>query len=144
MKILHTSDWHVGKTIRGESRLDEHTAVLAEIAEVARRRPRTSSSSPATCTSRPRPRPRPSRSCCAALLDLHDGAPVVVIAGNHDNPARFEAIRPLAESWGSRCSVTSRGPTPAASSTITRRAASGRGSRCCRSARSGTRCAPPS
>ena len=37
MRILHTADWHVGKTIRGESRLDEQAAVLAEIADVARR-----------------------------------------------------------------------------------------------------------
>ena len=35
MKILHTSDWHVGKLLRGISRLDEHRAVLAEIAELA-------------------------------------------------------------------------------------------------------------
>ena len=32
VRILHTSDWHVGKTLRGASRLDEHRAVLAEIA----------------------------------------------------------------------------------------------------------------
>jgi exonuclease SbcD len=31
-----------------------------------------------------------------ALLELHDtGAKLVVIAGNHDHPARFEAVRPL-------------------------------------------------
>ena len=30
MKLLHTSDWHVGKTLRGNSRVDEHRAVLAE------------------------------------------------------------------------------------------------------------------
>ena len=30
MKLLHTSDWHVGKTIRGASRADEHRAVLRE------------------------------------------------------------------------------------------------------------------
>ena len=38
MKLLHTSDWHVGKTIRGVSRLDEHRRVLAEIAGIARER----------------------------------------------------------------------------------------------------------
>ena len=32
VKLLHTSDWHVGKAIRGASRADEHRAVLAEIA----------------------------------------------------------------------------------------------------------------
>ena len=35
MKILHTSDWHVGKVLKGQSRVDEHIAVLAEIVEIA-------------------------------------------------------------------------------------------------------------
>ena len=37
MKLLHTSDWHVGKSIRGRSRIDEHRAVLAEIVRIADR-----------------------------------------------------------------------------------------------------------
>ena len=28
VKVLHTSDWHVGKLLRGASRIDEHRAVL--------------------------------------------------------------------------------------------------------------------
>ena len=35
VRFLHTGDWHVGKTLRGRSRADEHRAVLAEIAAVA-------------------------------------------------------------------------------------------------------------
>ncbi len=36
-----------------------------------------------------------------ALLDLHaTGAKIVVIAGNHDNPGRFEAIRPVMAELG--------------------------------------------
>ena len=31
MKLLHTSDWHVGKTLKGRSRLDEQKAVREEI-----------------------------------------------------------------------------------------------------------------
>ena len=31
MKFLHTSDWHVGKTLKGRSRLDEQETVLTEI-----------------------------------------------------------------------------------------------------------------
>ena len=31
MKILHTSDWHVGKLLRGRSRIPEHRAVLGEM-----------------------------------------------------------------------------------------------------------------
>ena len=38
MKILHTSDWHVGKVLKGQSRLDEHIAVLAEVVGIAQRR----------------------------------------------------------------------------------------------------------
>ena len=37
MRILHTSDWHVGKKIRGNSRADEHRAVLGEIIDLADR-----------------------------------------------------------------------------------------------------------
>ena len=36
MRFLHTGDWHVGKTLRGRSRADEHREVLKEIAGIAR------------------------------------------------------------------------------------------------------------
>src|SRR6266849_4599988 len=36
MKFLHTSDWHVGRTIRNRSRQDEHRDVFAEIIDIAR------------------------------------------------------------------------------------------------------------
>ena len=36
MKILHTSDWHVGKVLKGRDRHDEHVAVLRSIAATAR------------------------------------------------------------------------------------------------------------
>ncbi len=39
VKLLHTSDWHIGKTLKGRSRLDEQREVLAEIVAVARREP---------------------------------------------------------------------------------------------------------
>ena len=102
MKILHTSDWHVGKTIRG--------AVPARRAPAGPGRDHRRRARPSR---RPRPRGRrPLRvggavgrrragSCSRALLDLHDtGAKVVVIAGNHDNPGRFEAIRPVMAELG--------------------------------------------
>ena len=36
MKILHTSDWHVGKVLKGRDRHDEHVAVLRSIVATAR------------------------------------------------------------------------------------------------------------
>ena len=37
MRFLHTSDWHLGKTLKGRSRSDEHDAALAEILDIAKR-----------------------------------------------------------------------------------------------------------
>ncbi len=81
-----------------------------------------------------------------ALLDLHDtGAKVVVIAGNHDNPARFEAIRPLMGELG--ITVLGHVARPEAGGVLEHTTAAGAArapSRCSRSARSATPCAPRS
>ena len=37
MKILHTSDWHIGKKLMNRERLDEQRAVLGEIADIVER-----------------------------------------------------------------------------------------------------------
>ena len=96
MKVLHTSDWHVGKTIRGASRLDEHRRVLTEIAHLARERAVDLILVAGDLYESAAPSAEAEQIVLRALLDLHDtGAKVVVIAGNHDNPGRFEAIRPL-------------------------------------------------
>lgn len=96
MKVLHTSDWHVGKTIRGLSRLDEHRRVLAEVASIARDGGVDLVLVAGDLYESAAPSAEAEQIVLRALLDLHDtGAKVVVIAGNHDNPGRFEAIRPL-------------------------------------------------
>ncbi len=101
MRILHTSDWHVGKTIRGQSRLDEHRRVLGEITAVARERAVDVVLVAGDLYESAAPSAEAERTVLAALLDLHaTGAKVVVIAGNHDNPGRFEAIRPVMSELG--------------------------------------------
>ena len=37
MKIMHTSDWHIGKKTENHERLNEQSAVLDEICEIADR-----------------------------------------------------------------------------------------------------------
>ena len=37
MRILHTSDWHIGKRLNGRERLEEQSAVLDEIADICDR-----------------------------------------------------------------------------------------------------------
>ncbi len=101
MRILHTSDWHVGKTIRGQSRLDEHRAVLAEIVDLARTEAVDVVLVAGDLYESAAPSAEAEQVVLAALLALRDtGATVVVIAGNHDNAGRFEAIRPVMAELG--------------------------------------------
>jgi exonuclease SbcD len=98
VRFLHTSDWHVGKTIGGRGRAEEHRAVLAEILDIARRE---------------------KIDCLLVTGDLFDSAvpgadaekivyeffrdlgrtaiPAVVISGNHDHERRLAAVSSLLE-----------------------------------------------
>jgi exonuclease SbcD len=98
--LLHTSDWHVGKTIRGESRLEEHRAVLREVVEIAATEGAELILVAGDLYESAAPPAEAEMVVIEALLALRTVAPVVVIAGNHDNPARFEALRPMAEQLG--------------------------------------------
>jgi DNA repair protein SbcD/Mre11 len=98
MRILHTSDWHVGRTIRGRSRAQEHRAVLAEIVAIAHEREVDLVLVAGDQFDTGAPSPEAEAIVYRALLDLAaTGAHVVVLAGNHDNPRRWSAIRPLLE-----------------------------------------------
>lgn len=96
MKLLHTSDWHVGRGIRGRSRAREHRAVLAEIVEIAAEEQVDLVLVAGDAFDTASPTPEAEAIVYRALLDLADtGAHVVILAGNHDNPRRWRAIRPL-------------------------------------------------
>lgn len=98
MKILHTADWHVGRTLRGHSRADEHRAVLDEIVQLAADERVDLVLVAGDQFDRAVPTPESEQIVYDALLRLaRTGAQVVVIAGNHDNPRRLTAVRPLLE-----------------------------------------------
>ena len=97
MKILHTSDWHAGKGLRGRSRAEEHRAVLAEIAALARVEEVDVVLVAGDLFDTAAPAPEAEQLVWQALLDLAGaGAAVIALAGNHDHPARFDAARGLA------------------------------------------------
>lgn len=95
MRLLHTSDWHVGKLLRGQSRADEHRAVLAEIADVAATESVDVVLVAGDLFETSAPGPESEQIVYRALLTLAEVAPVVVIGGNHDNPRRLQAVAPL-------------------------------------------------
>jgi exonuclease SbcD len=101
VRVLHTSDWHVGKAIRGRSRVAEHQAVLAEIAGVADDRSADLVVVAGDLFDTAAPTPESERVVYRALLDLAAGGrPVVVIAGNHDSAQRLAAVAPLSAASG--------------------------------------------
>ena len=101
MKLLHTSDWHIGKTLKGRSRLDEQRDVLAEIIAVARREPLDAVLIAGDLYDSSAPSAAAQQLVVRALLALRQtGAEVIAIAGNHDHPATFDAYRPLMEVGG--------------------------------------------
>ena len=95
MKLLHTGDWHVGRTIRGRSRDDEHRQVLSEIAEIAGEEKVDLVLVAGDIFDTAAPAAAAEQIVYRALLDLAQVAPVVIIAGNHDNPSRLNAVAPL-------------------------------------------------
>jgi exonuclease SbcD len=97
VKILHTSDWHVGRRIRGRDRSDEHRSVLAELVAIAAGAEVDLVVVAGDVFDTSAPTPVAEQIVWRGLLDLAEVAPVVVIAGNHDNPARLQAVSPLLE-----------------------------------------------
>lgn len=101
MKILHTSDWHVGKVLKGQSRLDEQIAVLAEVVGVAEAQKPDLVIMAGDLFDVAAPGADAEKVVIRALTALRrHAADVVVIAGNHDNAARLDALRPWADGVG--------------------------------------------
>jgi exonuclease SbcD len=97
MKILHTSDWHVGKVLKGRDRYDEHQAVLGDIVRTARTENVDLVLVAGDLFETSAPAPRSQGLVMRTLLALaQDGRQVVVIAGNHDNQNLIDAVyRPV-------------------------------------------------
>jgi exonuclease SbcD len=101
MRILHTSDWHVGKVLKGRTRHEEHIRVLAEIVEIARAERPDLVIVAGDLYDTGAPTPDSIRVVTRALSALRQtGAQVVAIGGNHDNGPALDALRPWAEAAG--------------------------------------------
>lgn len=98
MKLLHTSDWHVGKEIRGHSRAEEHSAVLSEIVAIAGEHEVELVVVAGDLFETSAPSAQAEETVYRTLLDLAaDGRRVAVVSGNHDNARRLRAVAPLLE-----------------------------------------------
>jgi exonuclease SbcD len=112
MKILHTSDWHVGKVLKGRDRHDEHVAVLRCLVQLARAEDVDLVLVAGDVFETAAPTAKAQGLVMRTLLALReDGRSVVVIAGNHDNAALLDAVyRPVLGQLGLHVLGTPRRP----------------------------------
>lgn len=115
MKILHTSDWHIGKRLMGRERFDEQSAVLDEIIGIceSEKIELVLLAGDVFDTYTP----------CAEAEDLFfqkikkvagESRAVLIISGNHDDGVRLSASAPLAEELGIYIVGNERKPLPVA------------------------------
>lgn len=102
MKILHTSDWHLGKRLENFSRLEEQQAVLKEICEIADSEKVDAILVAGDLFDTFNPPTEAIDLFYKTLKQLANNGrrPVIAIAGNHDSPDRIEAPDPLARECG--------------------------------------------
>ncbi|MEC1537447.1 exonuclease SbcCD subunit D C-terminal domain-containing protein [Bacillus sonorensis] len=102
MRILHTADWHLGKTLEGRSRLKEQEDFLDELAMIARDEKIDAIVMAGDAFDTVNPPALAEQLFYESLSALSDKGkrPVVVIAGNHDNPDRLSAASPLTTDHG--------------------------------------------
>ena len=95
MKILHTSDWHIGKRLGRHDRMAEFHDVLGEVAAIADEHEVGLVLVSGDIWDRPIPQMDALSLGLQTLLRLAERRPVVAVAGNHDSAELFEALAPL-------------------------------------------------
>ncbi len=101
MRLLHTADWHVGRTMRGRSRVAEFEAVLAEVIDIARQERVEGMLVCGDIWDHHAPSAESDRLVFEALREcIGHGIQVVLLAGNHDNPRKLRALGLLSELLG--------------------------------------------
>jgi len=102
MKVLHTSDWHLGKYLEQYSRLEEQESFIDELVEIVNERKVDLIIIAGDIYDNSNPSAKAERLFYKAIkrLSNYGERVVLIIAGNHDNPDRLVSSRPLAYEHG--------------------------------------------
>lgn len=101
MRIVHTSDWHAGRVWKGRDRLAELQDALEHLADFIEREKVDLVLMSGDVFDNASPPPEAERAVTRFFKRIGKAdVPSVVIAGNHDSPARLEAWGLLAELVG--------------------------------------------
>ena len=107
MRLLHTGDWHVGRTLRGRPRLDETERALGQVVDIALSEQVDAVLVAGDIYDQRALSADADRLVFETLLGLHaHGVRVVAVPGNHDSAPRLGALAPVLDHIG--CSVVAR------------------------------------
>ncbi|MDQ0192643.1 exonuclease SbcCD subunit D [Paenibacillus wynnii] len=96
MRILHTGDWHLGRTLEGRSRMKEQEQFIDELVEIADEQQVDIILMAGDVYDSVNPPAAAEQLFYDAAARLTAGGrPLVVIAGNHDQPERVSSVSPL-------------------------------------------------
>jgi len=102
MKFIHTSDWHLGKSLEGHSRIEEQEQFCDDFVKLVDDNDidMVIIAGDIYDTSNPPAQAEKLFYKTVSRLANNGQRCVLVIAGNHDNPERLAAITPLAHEQG--------------------------------------------
>jgi exonuclease SbcD len=97
--MLHTADWHLGRTLEGRSRLEEQAQFLDELVDIVEKEKVDVVLMAGDAFDTVNPPAAAEQLFYESLSRLSDKGkrPVAVISGNHDSPDRLAAAMPLAK-----------------------------------------------
>jgi exonuclease SbcD len=96
MKILHTADLHLGKKLFNTDRTNEQEAVMQEIIDIARANKVDLALIAGDIFDTALPSAAAETLFFESMVSLGQICTVIVIAGNHDDPARLAAAKKMA------------------------------------------------
>lgn len=102
MRILHTADWHLGKNLEGQSRMDEQELFLNDFVDIVEKNNINLIIIAGDIYDSSNPPARAEKMFYDTLKKLSQNGEriTLVIAGNHDSPERLVAAGPLARDHG--------------------------------------------
>ena len=102
MRILHTGDWHLGKNLEGQSRMDEQELFLNDFINIVEENDIDLVIIAGDVYDSSNPPARAEKMFYNTLKKLSKNGErlTLIIAGNHDNPERLVAAGPLAMEHG--------------------------------------------
>ena len=103
LKILHTSDWHIGQLLHGEERFAEQRHMLDQITQLVMHEQPDLMLLAGDIYDVAVPNTKALRMLSDALMDIHRACPemtIVAISGNHDSAVRHEVNQQVWQALG--------------------------------------------